>query len=333
MTRAKRSVKQLMGDHLLWLIIAVMLIVGAVSSPTFLTLMNMKNLLYSMTIYGVIALGQSMVMLVSELNLAQGSLIAFAPTCGCFIAVKLMQARGINILVGGTYVTGALWMCIVFTLLVGLAVGLLMGVIIVKLNVSSLVTTLGTSYALGGLVYLFFSGYTLYMLRLPGYEWIGSPTVGSLPVSFLLLALVAAVLILLMRYTRFGRRIYATGGNERAAAYSGINTKLWKVIAFGLSGLLAAIAGLIFSSHLQSINPVQGAGYQMYALAIATVGGVSMEGGRGTLMGTLQATLIVALVFNVMSLMGLYAWWQTMFIGAIILVAAIQQAFNRNSLV
>jgi ribose/xylose/arabinose/galactoside ABC-type transport system permease subunit len=130
-----------------------------------------------------------------------------------------------------------------------------------------------------------------------------------------------------------GRCIYATGGNERAAIYSGINTKKWKIVAFAISGTLASISGLIFSSRVESIDPVQGMGYQMFALAIAVVGGVSMEGGRGTLVGTLLATAIVALVFNVMSLFNLYAWYQTMFIGAIIVSAAIQQAYNRKSLV
>lgn len=327
------DLKSFVSDNLLWILIIGMVAVGSVSSKTFLTLANMKNFFYSMTVFGFIALGQSMVMLVSELNLAQGALIAFAPTMGTFIAQKILETQGINILVGGNYITGGLWIGAIATILVGLVVGLLMGVIIVKLNVSSLVTTLGVSYALGGLAYLFFNGYSLYMNNLPGYEWLGNTYVLNLPISFVFLILVSILLMLAMKFTRFGRNIYATGGNERAAIYSGINTKKWKIIAFMISGTLAAFAGLIYSSRTLSIGPTQGTGYQMYALAIATVGGVSMEGGRGTLFGTLQATLIVALVFNVMSLMGLFAWWQTMFIGAIILVSAIQQAYSRNSLV
>ncbi|MDR1048270.1 MAG: ABC transporter permease [Synergistaceae bacterium] len=325
--------KQTLGDQMLVLIIVLLCVLGAVFTDSFLTPYNIKILLYSMTVYGFLSLGQSMVMLVSELNLTQGSLICFAPTFGMFLTQKIMKLLGRNILVGGNYIVDGLVLYMILTLLTGMAIGFLMGCVIVRFNVSSLVVTLGMMYTLGGLVFFQFSGYSLYFNRLEGANWLGTAEFLEIPVSVLLLAFVSGALILLMKYTKMGRYIYATGGNERAAIYAGVSTKKWKIIAFTISGTLASISGLIFSSRVESIDPVQGVGYQMFALAIAVVGGVSMEGGRGTLVGTLLATTIVALVFNVMSLFKLYSWYQTMFIGAIIVIAAIQQAANRKSLV
>jgi len=328
-----KQVKQVLGDNMLLIIIILLVAMGALFTDSFLTLYNIKNLLYSMTVYGFLALGQSMVMLVSELNLTQGSLLSFAPTFAMFLTSKILGLTGRNILVGGNYITGGLVLYMVLAILVGMLVGFLMGIIIVKFNVSSLVVTLGMMYTLGGGVFFLFNGYSLYLNRLESAKWLGTAELFSIPVSFVLFALVSGILIWAMKYTKLGRRIYATGGNERAATYAGINTKKWKVIAFAISGTLASIAGLIYSSRVESVDPVQGTGYQMFALAIAVVGGVSMEGGRGTLVGTLMATAIVALIFNVMSLFNLFSWYQTMFIGAIILIAAIQQAYNRKSLV
>ena len=318
---------------MLIILIILICVCGALFTKSFLTVVNLKNFLYSMTVFGFLALGQSMVMLVSELNLTQGSLLSFAPTFAMFLTYKVMQLTGKNILVGGNYITGGLALYIIFTILIGLLVGFLMGFVIVRFNVSSLVVTLGMMYTLGGLVFFMFNGYSLYFNRLKGANWLGTAEFFGIPVSMMLLAIVACILIYLMKNTKMGRRIYATGGNERAAIYAGINTKKWKIIAFTISGLLASIASLVYSSRVESIDPLQGQGYQIMALGIVVVGGVSMEGGRGTLVGTLMATVLVALVFNVMQLLSLYSWYQAMFIGTIILIAAIQQAYNRKSLV
>jgi len=325
--------RQFILHHTLLIIVVLLFLSGCFLTDVFFTVRNLKNFLYSMTVFGFLSLGQSLVMLVSELNLTQGSLIAFAPTFSMFLTHRIMLRFGNNILVGGNQIVDGLLIYIVLTLLTGAVVGYLMGVVIVRFKVSSLVVTLGMMYALGGLVYLFFSGYSLFLTRMPGANWLGTTEWIGIPVSFIFLAVTSALLMWLMKYTKLGRRIYATGGNERAAIYAGVNTKRWKIVAFTLSGFLASIAGLIFSSRVESIDPVQGTGLQLLALAIATVGGVSMEGGRGTLFGTLMATVIVALIFNVMSLLGLFAWYQNMFIGAIIILAAVQQAYNRRSLV
>lgn len=329
----KERVKQLLNDNALVLIILLLFVAGSIFSETFLTWSNMTNLLYGMTIYGFLALGQSLVMLVSELNLTLGGLVCFAPTFGMFLATKFLSMCGVSTIIGGQYVVAGLLPAVLFTLLTGALIGLALGIIIVKFKVSSMVTTLGMMYALSGVVFFLFNGYALYLNRLKGANWLGTYQILGIPISFILLLAISFFMIFIMKYTKFGRRIYATGGNPRAATYAGININKWKIIAFTISGFFASIAGLIYSSRLESIEPTQGTGYQMFALAIAVVGGVSMEGGRGTLIGTLLATAIVSLVFNVMSLLGLYAWYQTMFIGAIILYAAIQQAYNRKSLV
>jgi erythritol transport system permease protein len=329
----KTRVVDFLSDNALIIIIVLLFGLGTVASDKFITVSNMQNLLYGMTVYGFLALGQSLVMLVSELNLTLGALVCFAPTMGMWITQQVFLAKGVKILQGGQYIVDGLGLYVVFTLLTGALVGLFIGLIITKFNVSSMVATLGLMYVIGGCVFFLFRGYALYLNNLQGSNWLGTAKIFYIPVSFILLILVGIMFILIIKHTKFGPYLYATGGNEKAAIYAGINTKRWKVVVFSISGLLASIAALIYSSRLESIEPTQGTGYQMFALAISVVGGVSMEGGRGTLTGTLLASAIVALVFNVMSMIGLYSWYQTMFIGAIILFAAVQQAYNRKSLV
>jgi ribose/xylose/arabinose/galactoside ABC-type transport system permease subunit len=152
--------------------------------------------------------------------------------------------------------------------------------------------------------------------------------VGFLPASFIIFAAVTAFMVFLMNKTKFGNRIYSIGGNLRAAKFSGINTAKWKAIAFAFSGLCVGIAALLYCSRMQSIETVQGSGYEMTSIAIAVIGGTTMDGGRGKLENSFIASIILAMVLNLMSLRGLVSWYQTMFIGVIIVAAAIQHAYQ-----
>ncbi|HUK99841.1 MAG TPA: ABC transporter permease [Nitrospirota bacterium] len=329
----KKKMARLANDHLLILIILSLVTIGTMLSPTFLRVSNLQNLLFSITVLGFLALGESLVMLVAEIDLTLGAIIAFAPTAGVWLARKILLFRGSDIVQGGQYVTGGLGLSVLFTILVGVLISLLMGFIITRFNIIALIATLGGMYALGGCVFLFFNGYSLYFNNLPGTNWLGTAKMAGVPISFILFLSVGLIIMFFMKYTKFGRRIYATGGNEKAAIYAGINIKKWKIIAFAINGFLASIAALIYTSRLESIEMTQGSGYEMYAIAIALIAGISMEGGRGTVGDVILASIIIGLSFNVMTLLGLFSWWQTMTIGSIILFAAAQLALSRKSLV
>jgi ribose/xylose/arabinose/galactoside ABC-type transport system permease subunit len=321
------KIKSLFSDNVLLLILIGLFIVGMITSPTFLRLNNIQNILINVTIYGLLAIGQSMVMLVKEIDLSIGSLVAFAPTASIFITRALMKLSGEDIIKGGNYVVTGLIPIIVFVLLISILIGLINGLITVKARVPSLIATLGMLYTLSGLSYVLSGGYSLYLTNLEGMNWLGNSKILGIPMCFLMFLIIGIIVIMILKYTKIGRRIYSTGGNEKAAIYSGINTKFWKMMAFAFCGLCAGISSLVYSSRLESVETIQGDGYELIALAIAVIGGITLEGGRGKIYGTLLASVILSVTLNILSLLGLVAWYQTIITGCIIIGAAAQYTF------
>lgn len=312
----------LKGLSMLWIFIGV-IILGLLISPTFPKPNNISNILMDASIYGLLALGQTLVMLVKEIDLSVGASMAFSPTCAIFIVSRFMP-----IMEGGNYVMGGVPFIVLLTFVIALAIGLLNSVIIVKFNVPALITTLGVSYALQGLTYMFFNGYSLYLTRLEGFNALGTTSFGFFPLAFILFVAATIVLWILMSFTAFGNRIYSVGGNIKAARYSGINTSKWKTIAFMLSGFFVAVAALVYCSRMESIETVQGSGYELTTIAIAVIGGTTLEGGRGKITNTFFASILLSMILNLMSLCGLTSWYQTLVTGAIIIGAAIQHVYQ-----
>lgn len=318
-------------ENILIIILLLEVIIGTALSPVFLGKVNISNIFMDMTIYGLLAIGQSLVMITKEIDLSMGALMAFGPIAAISLTQKIMGSSGTEIIVGGNYVVDGLPIIIISVLLISVLIGVLNGLITVKAKVPSLIVTLGMMYVLGGLSYILSGGFSLYLTNLEGAGWLGSDTLASIPVNFILFLIVGFSIILVLRYTKVGRRIYSTGGNEKAAMYSGINTNSWKIVAFGLSGLCSGISALVYSSRLQSVDTIQGSGYELIAIAIAVIGGITLEGGRGKIFGTVVASAILVVMLNILSLVGLVAWYKTIIIGVIIIGAASQHALaNRK---
>jgi ribose/xylose/arabinose/galactoside ABC-type transport system permease subunit len=307
------------------LILFSVLILGRWLSPNFLSLYNVQSFLIMLSIYGFLAIGQSMVMFVSEINMSLGSQMAFAPIAAMFVTKRIFAARGIPFISGNIYIVDGLYYLLVFTLLFGLALGFVTGLIIVYFKVPSLVITLGMMYVLGGGCYMLAGQFNMFLSRLPQVGALGSGLVGPVPVAFILFSIAAVLITLLMRYTRFGNRLYATGGNEKAAIYAGIDTKFWKVAAFTLSGFCASVSAVIYSSRMESIDPLQGSGLLYYTIAISVIGGISMTGGSGSVLGTAIGSAILAIAINIMQMSAIDSWYQTIIVGTIIVIAAMQQ--------
>lgn len=318
-------------DNILILILLFELILGTILSPVFLGKNNMYSIFIDVTIFGLLAIGQSLVMLVKEIDLSMGAIMAFGPVAAIALTKKIMALSGTEIIVGGNYVVEGLPLIVITVLLISTMIGVLNGVIRVKAQVPSLIVTLGMLYVLSGVSYILSKGSSLYLTNLAGAEWLGSSQLAMIPVNFILFLLIGVLVILVLKYTKVGHRIYATGGNEKAAIYSGINTNLWKVAAFGFSGLCAGVSALVYSSRLQSVETIQGEGYELIAIAIAVIGGITLEGGRGKIFGTILASAILCIMLNILSLVGLVAWYKTIIIGLIIIGAASQHAFSRKT--
>lgn len=312
-------------DNILVVILIVALIVGAVASPTFLKLNNLKNIMFSCCVYGILAIGQAVVMITKEIDLSIGAMIAFLPTLSIQIIERLSELiLGKGIIIGGNYVMTSWPLIVLLTLVCGGLIGLLNGLIVVKLKVPSLIVTLGMMTALSGFVYVLSGGYDLYLTNMGGVNWVGTTAIGNvIPVNFVIFLSLGIIMAVLMKFTKFGMRIYSTGGKEKAAVVSGINTGRWKIIAFMISGFCAAVGAVIYCSRMETVGASQGNGYEMTAIAMAVVGGVTLEGGKGTIMGTVLSTLLLTIVLNIQQLLGMVSWYQNLTIGIIIVVAAL----------
>jgi ribose/xylose/arabinose/galactoside ABC-type transport system permease subunit len=303
--------------------------IGAAVSPTFLQTANLQNILISISTLGILAIGLTPVMLVRQIDLSIGSLMAFGPVAAIVITTQLLALGDIPVIRGGNYVTNGFTLIVVFTLVVGTGVGLVNGLLTVRARVPSLIVTLGMLYMLRGAAYLLSGGHPLYLTRLEGYSWLGTAEVLGVPISFLAFLALGMTSLLVLRYTRAGTRIYSTGANEKAAVFSGVSVDFWKIVCFGFSGFCSALAALIYTSRLESVEAAQAQGYELMAIAIVVIGGTTLQGGRGNMSGTLLAALILGVVMNILSLAGLMIWYQTIIIGLVIIAAVF--AYVRSS--
>ncbi len=319
--RTGRSLSQ-RGSLLVLALIGVVAL-GAVLSPTFLATSNLQNIMLNVSILGVLALGQTLVMLLREIDLSIGSLMAFGPIAAIELAELILSITGASLIQGGNYVSTGMVLIIALTIVVSMLVGLLNGVITVKGLVPSLIVTLGMLYALRGAAYLLSGGHPLYFTDLEGFMWLGTATTfGFVPVSFLIFLAMGLLAVLVLRYTKVGPAIYATGGNEKGAVYSGVNTRRWRIVAFVFAGFCTSIGALLYTSRLGSVEAAQASGYELSAIAIAVIGGTTLQGGRGTMAGTVLASIILAVVMNIITLEGVVVWYQTIITGLIIVAAA-----------
>jgi len=316
-------------NNILILILIAVFLLGIAVSKSFTRIYNIQNILINISTIGVLALGQTLVMLVKEIDLSQGSLMAFSPIAAISLSQLILSKFDLKVIQGGNYVVTGMSLIIIFTIVVGILTGLISGLINVKGKVPSLIVTLGMLYALRGIAYILSKGHPLYFTRLQGFKWLGTSKLFNIPICFVVYLAIGIIGILLLKYTKIGPRIYSTGGNEKAAIYSGVKTDLWKIIAFAFSGFCAAIGALIYSSRLESVEAAQAAGYELSSIAIVVIGGTTLEGGRGSIFGTIMAGMILGIVINIITLIGLVVWYQTIIEGLIIISATFAYIYKR----
>lgn len=323
------ALRAVIAQPMLWLLVAL-LAAGAGSSEYFLTADNLGNLLRQLTVFGLLALGMTLVMLTGRIDLSVGATMVFS----VIAAIELMT------LVGGlfdmpmmgrsnTYI-GPTAPLIALTLLMGALVGLVNGLGVAYGRVSPFIMTLVTLSALRGLSYVLSNGRPYY-LRTEGYRWFGEAAFLGIPVVAFGLAAVFVVLAWLLHAHVAGKRIYAIGGDEKTARFAGVQVARWIVLMYVISGLCAALAGLAFTSRLTSADAPMGAGYELIAIAIAVLGGTSLAGGHGSPYRTLCAAMAFAVGLNLLVLHNVNAWHQDLIIGVVLIlaVAATQRARTR----
>lgn len=309
-----------------------LVVVGLLVDSSFLTVFNLQNIIRNACILGTVAIGMTLVMLIKEIDLSVGSLMAFCPILAIDLTVWIMGLFGVNAIQGGHYLVNGAGLFIAITLIVGLVAGSLNGLLVTRVKIQSLITTLAVMYAARAMSYILSGGHSVYLTKLPGIKWLGAGNLGGIPTPLIIFAGMGGAALFLLHRTTVGRAVYAIGGNETAAKYAGINTNAWKLGVFAFCGFCAALAALMYSSYLASTDPQQAYGYELSAIAIVVLGGTTMEGGLGGVGGTLLAALMLGLLNNIIELIGLRIWYQQVIVGCIIIAATMPRYLRKRAL-
>lgn len=312
--------------------LAVLIVIFGLLSDSFLTVANLITMTKHVAINGVIALGMLLVILKGGIDLSVGSIVGLSGV----VAGELLQ--GLH--VGGVIAYPPVWVVIVLCVAVGMAIGGLNGLLVTRFNVAPFIATLGMLYVARGAAMLISNGATYPnlggnpALGNTGFELLGSGRPLGLPTSIWIMILLAVAVVLLLVKSPFGRWLYATGGNERAADLSGVPIRRVKTIVYVISGACAAVAGLIIASELTSAAPQAGETYELNAIAAVVIGGAALSGGRGTVRGTLVGAFVIGFLADGLVILGVSTFWQILIKGAVIILAVMldqgQQRFKRR---
>ncbi|ENM5743980.1 ribose ABC transporter permease [Vibrio metoecus] len=306
-----------------WLIeqkslIALLFLVVVVSflNPNFFTVDNILNILRQTSVNAIIAVGMTLVILTAGIDLSVGSVLAL---CGAFAAT--LVAMEVPVLVA-----------VPTALLAGAALGAISGIIIAKGKVQAFIATLVTMTLLRGVTMVYTDGRPIstgFTDTADTFAWFGTGYALGIPVPVWLMVVVFAGAWYLLNHTRFGRYVYAVGGNESATRLSGINVDRVKIGVYAICGLLAALAGIIVTSRLSSAQPTAGMGYELDAIAAVVLGGTSLMGGKGRIMGTLIGALIIGFLNNALNLLDVSSYYQMIAKAVVILLAVLVDNKNK----
>ena len=298
---------------LLLFVIALAIVTGG----NFLQPQNLLNVIRQVSAIGVIAVGMTFVIIAKGIDLSVGSILALSAV----VSASLVQMPGAtNTLFPGLQLP---WFVgVLVGLAVGTLVGLVNGSLVAYFKIASFIATLGMMTAARGLALIYTDGRPLSKLN-PAYNFIGQGDILGIPVPILILALVALAAHFMLTRTRFGRHVFAYGGNEQAARVSGINISRIMLGIFAMTGLLAGLAGILLSSRIGSGNPQLGTGIELDAITATVIGGTSFNGGIGTIWGTIVGALIIGVINNGLDLMNVSPFWQQVVKGIIIVLAII----------
>ena len=295
------------------LIFVGIFVLAALSSPIFLTEANLINVLRQVVVVSLLACGVTFVIILGQIDVSLGSVLALSGT----LAASAMAA------------TGSITIAVVVGLLVGGATGVVNGMVVTAFRIPSFIMTLAMTTVARGAALLYTGGAPI--SGLGDFKVIGQGSVGPVPISVMILAVIVAISWVLLNKTKFGRYVYAVGGNERAALASGLRPGSVIVKAFAFNGLLAGVAGIVLMSRINSGQPAGGVGYEFDAITAVVVGGTSLMGGTGTITGTIVGSMIIGVINNTLNLVNVSSYWQQIIKGLIIAVAVILDVWTKSA--
>ncbi|WP_126426164.1 ABC transporter permease [Brevibacillus marinus] len=298
--------KRILSTYGIVIAFFLLCVVLSFTADNFLSSENLINVLRQISINGILAIGMTFVILTAGIDLSVGSVVALSGV----VAASFAQGDA------------SIWLAVLMGLLVGLVLGFINGVVVAKWGVASFIVTLAMMTIARGLTFVYSDGKPISGLS-QAYLAIGKSDVLGIPIPVWILFITFALSYFVLYHTKFGRYVYAVGGNENAATVSGINVSLIKIMVFSISGLLAGLAGIVLSSRVSAGLPQAGISYELDAIAAVVIGGTSLAGGKGRLWGTLIGVMIIGVVNNGLDLLNVSSYYQQIVKGCIIVGAVL----------
>ncbi len=296
-----------------FVVLILLLAFFSIFAPNFAAWNNMVNIMQATAVNGVLGVACTFVIIAAGIDLAVGTMMTLTAVMAGLILTNLGMPLPIGII--GAMASGAF-------------MGAISGVTIAKLKIPPFIATLGMMQIARGLALVFSGAKPIYFNDTPNYKYI-SPESSitsiipglEIPNGVFVMFFVAIIASIILNRTIFGRYVFALGSNEEAARLSGMNVDFWKIVTYSLSGLICGVAGLLVSSRLNSAQPALGLGYELDAIAAVVIGGTSLSGGRGTILGTIIGAFIMGVLTNGLRVMGVQEEWKIVVTGVIIIVA------------
>lgn len=298
----------------IFLVLVAIIIVTAVLNPVFLSPYNLQTLSRQLVIFGLLAIGETFVIITGGIDLSVGSLTALFT-----VLVAWFMTHGFGV-IGG----------ITMTFLIAIAIGLWHGLFVTKLRVPPFIITLGTFAIARGMAAVITRGWPISGLP-PGFPQLWEAMVfGVIPLPVAILVGIAALSHILLGYTVVGRHLYAVGGNIEAARRFGIAVDGVRIFTYVVSALMAALVGILIAARLNQGNPTVGGTYELFAIAAAVIGGVSLFGGEGSVIGSLIGASIIGILWNSLVLLRVSAYWHEVAVGSVIVLAVTLDILRRR---
>lgn len=313
----RRKVLNILSQNKSLVALVLLLAVAAVRYDGFLTIRNISNILVQSSINGIISVGMMLVIVLGGIDLSVGAVAALA---------AVTSAQLIN--------SSSLLVAVLLPILIGMTVGFISGILIVKLDMNAFIATLSTQFFARGLTHVLSESKNVTVDKTnEAFTFIGCGKIfGVVPVQAIIFLAVILVMGFILTYTSYGRCIYAIGGNKEAAKMMGARVDKNTVIAYIISGGLAALAGIVLCARLGSGQPTSGIGYETDAIAAVVMGGTLLTGGWGTMRGTFMGIITLSVINNILNLEGnLNSWWQDVILGTLVLIIIIAQSSPRRS--
>ena len=302
----------------------LMVVVMSLLSDKFLTTENGWNILRQISVNLCLSIGMTLIILSGGIDLSVGAILAFSGA----VAAGVLK-RGVPLPMFDALLQFTAWGAVVSGVMVGFALGWFNGFVITRFRLPPFVATLGMFSIARGLTMLWTGGFPITGLG-AGFGFIGTGLLIGVPMPVWISAVLVVVFFILTRKTRFGRQLYAVGGNERAALLTGLRVDRIKTWVYALGGALAGVAGLLVTARLDSAQPNAGLGYELDSIAAVVIGGTSLSGGRGSVLGTVLGCLIIGVLNNGLFLLNVSPFWQQIIKGCVILIAVAIDKMNQT---